>query len=288
MKTNPLKTGFLFAAIGWLAMNSGICAIVTDVDDWYAYYSSDRGREIVNGNTSSPTYYFAAPANNPRAINFVWSYFDPITLNDGESLTLSTRIRVDFATASSGQFQFTSFGLYYTEPSNQATIASFGSDRYVSTLPGTETSGWSGFFLRSDKSSVLRRNPGDTNIYPSTTGATDGALMSNVFANPTFLDNTDIALTLEFARDANDLLVSGFFGSDSFSGVWLNAFTGNYTDVFNTFGFYTATLSPVSNLTSVTFDNTTITAVPEPSVAALLAGAVAVFAILRRRNGWTN
>jgi hypothetical protein len=105
--------------------------------------------------------------------------------------------------------------------------------------------------------------------------------MSDAVANPTFMDNTPIALTLTYSRVGNDLVVSGFLGEDSFAGTYVGAFSNGYSNVFDTLGFYSSNTSGNLQLASVSFLNTTITAIPEPSVTMLLilAGGVGLFCV---------
>ncbi len=263
-----------FAALLGVGIASTATAAIV-ADDWYANYSADRGLEIENGASGSPTYrYNTGASSKPRAISAIWSYFDPVTLNDGMSMTLNTQVTVDFLSSAvtGGTFSVLRFGFFDSRSTTRATVESFGPDRYIATLPGPadQTTGWSGFMMGVNEPNLNRMVPGAGLYYSTVSAGVSRQALTTTLPPAVFADNVALDLTLTFLRSGNDLIVSGALGGDTFNGTYTGAFEDGYSDFFDAFGFYSGDNAASSTLNSVTFSNTSITVIPEPNTLGLL------------------
>jgi len=281
------KAALALAVIAGLGVSVGeTLAVVYDANNWFAINSRASG--IANGDTSSPIYSMNSPDTSATNMASLWSYFSPTTLSSGYSMTLNTSISIDYRTASSGFFTLFRLGIF-NSGAVDATTDTFP-NRVAPSDPSTVTIGWSGFFTSSgtNEHNLYRRIPTSASSYVSTGGtSTPVTPMAEELVSPVFADNVPISLMLTFERIGNDLKFFGVFGDDSFSGTYSNAFL-SYSDSFDAIGFYatspTSGVDKGSVISGISFSNTTITVVPEPSTVALLvvAGSTGFF-FLRKR-----
>jgi len=261
------------------------------VNDWYVH--APNATSITNGNTSSATVNYGAVGATNAEQTYLWSYFagnsTPVTLSNGQTLTFSASISVDFSSASSRSIADFRFGLFDSASTRATTdVASFGTTRTSSTVSGPRE-GWTGFYtgsVASGSGSIFRRNAGTTSVFTSSTNTASVALTSGA-TNQTFSDNVGVALELSLTRTGNDLSVSGSFGGSSIVGSYVDYFASGYPATFDAVGFYLGSQGTGGVATnSITISGATVTVIPEPSAFSLIAAAcgtgVVCFRVARR------
>ncbi len=277
-------SGLACAAL--LPCQSLVAATIYQVNDWYASQAHATG--VSNGNSSSATVQYDGSDKGPSS--YVWGYFapdaSPIQLTDGQTLTLSTQITIEYVSAASAKSELR-FGLYNSGATRATTDpGSYGASR-VSTSLANAYRGWTGFFtssLASAGTGALYRQV-TSNAYP-TAGSAASVSMTDEALQQTYTSGAPVSLTLSLTRSGDDLAFSGVYGSDAFSGTYANAFNG-YADTFNAIGFFVGTPGFGANLDSITFANTTVTLVPEPTATAamaLVAGGGLLLHLKQRRK----
>lgn len=280
----------LLATIGLASLTGSVASAATvySVNDWYAQYS--QVSSMSNGGTSSPTVNYTTSGTG---FGSVWSYFapdaSPVTLESGMSMTLNTAITAVYQEGVTPVAQELRFGLFNsgTRPSTPGSRVYPGSTSTFSSF----VNGWTGFMTSNVQPStstttnnrIWQRTDGVADIgYTSSSGTTKMSLTDGFSALTVFPNNETVTLTLTLQRTGDDLSFFGSLGTETFSGIYTNAFAGEYPAVFDTVGFWGAT--GMGGLSLVTFANTTVTVVPEPAVSALLVGALGSLYLLRRRS----
>lgn len=274
MKTTSIKIIVATLALTCvLIFSNQSSAAVIPVDDWYASGNAATGAIINNGDTISPDY-----AAKNQSLSFLFSYFDPVTLSDGDILSLSFNFTLDLAgDATSKTFSALRFGLFNSSTPH-ANTASFGDDRVISS--STTVNNWPGFLLT--EAPMLYRKSGIGGYNYASTGDISGSAALSGTYNRTFDEGVTYLFSLTFKRSGNNLLVSGSTGVGAFSSSYVNAFNVAGYNVFDAFGLYaTATDGVVIN--SIQITNAQI--VPEPSSLLLLTvGLIPLFRAMRRRR----
>lgn len=288
-----MKTSLLLASLATLAvMTAGSSGqSVIPVNDWYSV-SNATGTAIVDGDTSSPTIQNVSSAS----INAVFGYFEPVTLADGQKLILSFDITYDLAgEAASKVLDMQRFGLF-TSSTPHATPAIFGEKRVVPGTTGNPyAQDWSGFLLinpvnpnvpPSTNAQVLYYKDGIGGYgYSSTNGAAGTAGLATTGAYNIIFNNGETrTFTLELERSGVDLIVSGSYGTGTFSGTAKNAISDSKYSIFDAFGYTSGSTDNVT-IDKVHFSNVTVTVIPESSTFALLVagGIAAAFPLFLRR-----
>ncbi len=269
-----------------LALALPLDARQVDVDDWYAIRANASTTAAITNGTN--TANFQNIGN--QALDRVFSYFDPITFTHGTRLTFSFDLTLQLSgVATHKDFNVFRFGLFNASTPH-ATPALFTNRTAPASSGATYTSGWSGFLLINPNSPIAT-NP--LTLYRKT-GAGDFSSTSNATGTqslPTtggysmsFEEGVARTFTLELIRNNNDLVVSGSYGSGTFSNTYAGAFgtLGTY-DLINAFGLYAAASDGVV-IESAQFSNVSLQVVPEPSSLALLLGpgVIALGFLLRR------
>lgn len=256
-------------------------ATVIQVNDWYTV--NPGVASVTGGNTSSPTFNMKSPSY-PNSLNFIWSHFTPQTLLAGESLTLSINLTIDYATATSAQFDAFRFGIF-SHGSVGSNTTSYP-DRIADA--SAYNNGWTGFMMHAETAGRLYRretSAESTANFASTLGTTSVSTVSNVIEKPLFQDNTVLQMTLTLQRQGDNLLFYGNFGTDTFSATYANAFSEGYPSTFDSFGLYATSSNADYGLVSIQLSNATIThqaAIPEPPITMLLILSAGM--ILTQRN----
>lgn len=280
----------LLATIGLASLTGSVASAATvySVNDWYAQYS--QVSSMSNGGTLSPTVNYTASGTG---FGSVWSYFapdaSPVMLESGMSMTLNTSITAVYQEGVTPVAQEFRFGLYNsgTRPATPGSRVYPGGTSTFSSF----VNGWTGFMTSnvqpsassSTSNRIWQRTDGVTDVaYTSSNGTTKVSLTDGFSALTVFPNNEAVTLTLTLQRTGDDLSFFGSLGSETFSGIYANAFAGGYPAVFDAVGFSGAT--NLGALSSVTFADTTVTVVPEPAVSALLLGALGSLYLLRRRS----
>ncbi|HWL54627.1 MAG TPA: hypothetical protein VNQ90_19460 [Chthoniobacteraceae bacterium] len=275
-KTALLPLPFKTAAMAFAAASASLfitpaSAATLSLHDWYAV-NSNVNALVADGDTSSPTYQNVAA----QGINRIYSYFDPTTLADGQSLTLSFTLTFHLPEpATTKTFSDIRFGLFHSSTPHATTApTSFGEDRVSSA--STTTNAWSGFLVRDPGSAS-----GPLRLYRKTGGAADSFAVtgdSNLTSNLTttggysfiFQDGVARTFTLTLQRTGADLGISGSYGTGTFEETVVGAFSGGAYDLFDAFGFYSVSSDGVL-IDSLQLTNVTLQVIPEPfSVTFLL------------------
>ncbi|HWL52628.1 MAG TPA: hypothetical protein VNQ90_09345 [Chthoniobacteraceae bacterium] len=293
-----MKTSFLTAtAAALLCMGSlSPAATILTPSDWYAYFHvvGNPPPVITNGDTGSPTL----DPKGATSIIGMFSYFDPTTLHDGQTLKLSFDIAYELAGgATEKSFTLFRFGLYNSS-TPKASIEQYGEGRVAGNndISGGTKSNWSGFML-SSPGDITTNDPSAASLNVSRKGGTGDQAFSST-ADQTlagqagttgdytlkFQDGVPRTYTLELTREGTTLHLSGTYGSGSFNGTLANAFTAEKYELFDAVGFYASSNSV--GIDKLTFSNVTVTVVPEASTNAMLfgGGILLAWAARHRRN----
>lgn len=272
-------------AIVFSASSSGA---VIPVNDWYANSNGHASAIINNGNTNSPNYMVYN-----QNLTSMFSYFNPVTLSDGETLSFSFGLTLDLAgEETSKTFALMRFGLF-TASTPHTTTADFGADRVSSlstnNLPSTR--GWQGFMLNNASSPAgvltLYSKPSSSDSHFTSTSGINGSTSLTTTGGYTmaFTDGVTRTYTLVFERDGNNLIVSGSYGTGTFSGTYTNAFASAGYNVFDGFGL-SFTASDGVTIDSAQFSDVNLTHIPEPSSLTLLT--LGLLPLLRRKKCGEN
>ncbi len=288
MKLHPslLNCAPVLFQVAALFHTAAASAATVVVDDWYAV-NGGGAAIIVNGDTGSPQYQNVGLTTLDR----VFSYFDPVTLQDGEKLTVSFTLTLELANpALTKTFNNFRFGLFTASTPHVTTLpTSYGPERTANTT--TPLNAWRGFLLRDPAGNALRvyrKTGGGADGYATTTDAdisTTVATTGNY--NATFQDGVARTFSFSFERDGNDMLLTGSYGTGTFSGTVNGAFSGLGYDQFDAFGLYATVAGTDTNLIeSAVFSNVSVHVVPEPSTLLLLsvAGVTALTFARRKRQ----
>ncbi len=289
----------LSAIIGMMAANDIQGATIYNVNDWYA--TASNATDISNGGTTSATinYGNTATATNAASTS-LWSYFapngSPVQLLDGDKLTFSAGIAVNFASASSRAVVWR-FGIMDSTSPRASTdgaggTVSYGTDRLGTGQTETDVrNGWTGALTDTVTSGstgvIYRRNEVNASAWSSLGGtppsATSTAMTTSAITQ-SFTSDVPISLSLNITRIGNDLLLDGTLGSSTFSGTYVDYFAGGYPATFDTVGLFLGSQGTGSAATSsITISNAIVSVIPEPSTYALILGAFGMVLLLRRR-----
>lgn len=225
-------------------------------------WTRDQGTAAISG-ANTATVVLGTGANNSASSVYVSGALSGslALAGVGENIQMSGTMNATGVSNGNIANSFT-FGLYNTNGSANAT-------------------GWLGYGMGNGDTthigSLLERTTGNTAIYGSVAGA---AQISSSLANANLLSGT-YSFTLTLTRLAGNALSIDY----SLTGTGY-AMTGGFTDTtgstfnFNRVGF----ISDGSGADQFTLSNVTVTAIPEPSTALLLAGT-GLGLLLRRRRG---
>lgn len=243
-------------------------ATMVSLDDWYAI-NSNANAQITDGDTTSPTYENIGTAGIDR----FYTYFNPVTLADGETLTMSFTLTLSLTEPATNKvFSDFRFGVFEASTPH-STTTTFGADRVSSS--SASTANWQGFLLRDpgNASGPLRlyRKSGTGNNGFQTTGDSVQSANLTTTGGYSFAFEHEVArtFTMVMERDGNDLVISGSYGAGNFNSIVSGAFTESGYNVFDAFGFYAASSDGVL-IETAQFTNVTLQVVPEPVSGALL------------------
>lgn len=277
--------------MGTLAVSESSAATIYNANDWYA--TATNATSISNGGTTSATLNYSGTATDNAAQTSLWSYFapngTPVQLLDGDRLTFSAGIAVDFVSASSKTVTWRIGILDSTTPRASTDGAggtvNYGVDR-IGAGTGTEgnvRNGWTGVVAESDK--IYRRDQSNSTSWSSLGGSSSSVTMTTPVVNQVFLDNVPVSLTLNLGRVGNNLVLDGTLGASTFSGTYVDYFASGYPATFDAVGLYLGSNGTGSVATgSITVSNAIISVVPEPATYALIFGAFGMLVLLRRRS----
>lgn len=290
----------LSAIIGTMAAGESFAATIYDANDWYATAGNATG--ITNGATTTATLSYGSTSTATNAASTsLWSYFapngTPVTLLDGDKLTFSAGIAINFASASSATVVWR-FGILDSTAPRASTdgaggTVSYGTDRIGSVTTETNVrNGWTGVLTDTVSSGttgvIYRRNEGNTTAWSSLGGVPPSATsvpMTTSAISRVFTSGVPIALSLNISRNGDDLFLDGALGTSSFSGTYVGYFADGYPATFDTVGLFLGSQGTGSAATSsVVISNAIVTVVPEPATYALILGAFGMMLLLRKRS----
>ncbi|GHC08498.1 hypothetical protein [Cerasicoccus arenae] len=252
-----------------------------NADDWYIVSSGDP-TGISDGGTSTATINFDTSGGSTNARNsYIWSYFaeegSEVSLADGMQLTLTTSITVDYNSASSAILNGFRFG-FYDSASPHQTPATAGANRIGA--PADARDGWTGSFtstVTSGAGSVFRKDVGNDAAFANSVSTTTDGLDSGVL-NKSYTNGVPVSLTMIYGRIGDDMIMSGSYGGDAFSGTFTDYFASDYPSTFDTIGFFLGSQGTGgATAESMTFSDAIVTygTIPEPSTNAAIVGIMA-------------
>lgn len=246
-------------------------AQVHPVNDWYVFTSN--ADSVSNGGTSTATINYTNTASSTNAgSSYIWSYFDAVSLSDGDAIRFDASMSIDYAGTILGAISGLRFGLF------ERAVDS-GASRVVSD--GTVRNDWGGVFINTGSSTVYRKDQPNTSPYATTTTTTTATLNGTV-ANHTFSDNVSVQLRLDLTREGDNLILGGNFAGSPIAGTFSNYFVGS-SDTFDTFGFFLGSSGTNGAANSITFSDASVSVIPEPGTYALLLGGVMGAVLILRR-----
>lgn len=242
-----------------------------------AWYRGTAGS--INWSAASGAFVHTATSTTSAA-TVGWTHFTPVTIQDNQSLTVSLTLSLSsIVNANNNRLDFGLFnsnGTQRTSNTNTAGHADLQNDTGYrlnfnpsATAPATP----SGWYERTSNTSINPFANADNTLLTGSTGETTGNVL-------TMTTNTPVTVTLVLTRSGSALSIA------STVGAWTQTATdasGQFT--FDTFAFNTGSNNLGTNGT-MTIDNVSIvTTIPEPSSAALMAGAAMLGLVgLRRRR----
>ncbi|PAW77488.1 MAG: hypothetical protein B9S32_10850 [Verrucomicrobia bacterium Tous-C9LFEB] len=232
------------------------------------------------GTVSSTTGYTISPSTAGNAFIAV-SYFTPTTVTIGASITLSFSVTDTITPGAASARQGLRFGLFNSNGVTPGNNSLTGDTTTLTNSAFTHYTGYAGFYslqsaLDPSGIAISQRDgvsPALTNsLFGGTSYSTLGALSGSTAAASGTTYNVSLTLQYVSATEMDITLIA--------NGNTVTRTTSSILSTFDSIGLF----SSGSN-GDVTFDNITVTVVPEPSTVSLLALACfCAIAISRERR----
>lgn len=236
--------GFLVAGN---LFSQGVAAPIP-INNWFAI-SSIPEAVLVGGDTASPKYQEIGR----RGFGQFFSYFDPVTLADGQKLTVNFGLTLDI---DAPDLRFAEFRMGLFKSSDLRADAD--SDAHRITRDESVVEGWSGFLLilpnrpgALKPTMIYRRKLEDGTNYTTKSGLDLRSAFSQPGPQPVFRNGEEKMFSLVLEREGNNLLATLLYDEGSFSGLLAGAFGDGYEARFDSLGLYATESDAVINSLSV-------------------------------------